>query len=270
MILLSASTNDLILQYLSVAISFIALIISFLGFIYIIKEYKINEEENVSRKAPIFLFESIKFQISNDKFPQYYISPQNSEFILERRSFDIKKEDEVWLNEQGICLLIDACPHNSKSDKTELINMNKINIVNIGFDAVYVEIKKITIYRNNGEPIIVSPSLQNKIFRRITLDNPLELYVSVIYNSESGIYDDIKIKSMQFLAEKLEEIDGEILNARLNVSADLWTEIVIEIITKNSFNSYYSQSLIQKIENNTYLADQTEPKLVKKEKSKIM
>lgn len=264
MVMLTVATTSSILDSLSVLFAFIALILSLLTFILYFFEYRTDKKEKNNNKAPILIFSNIKYQIAQYKFPEPYLKPNDSQFILEKRNFILDEEGKSVLEGPEISLIIDACPSNSKAKKIDFINMNKITVANIGFDAVYIVIKRITIKKHHGDPIIVNPSTQNKIFKRITQSEPLVLYVSIISNSESGIYDFPKAEDKKFLAQKLQEIAGEVLNTRLEVSADLWSEIIIEVESKNSFNVYYSQELIFKIEDNTYLADQTEPKLIKK------
>lgn len=263
----NVAAGSLNADYLSVIVAFLALIISILTFLLYCFEYRTNKREKIKNNAPVFTITSVQYLNNLDnreyKYPKAYLQPKNSNFILEKRFFKLYNEKgEVVEKGSGISLIINACSYSSNLKKISLINMNKISIANIGNDVVLIEIKKITINIRRGGSIVIKPSTQNKIFKRVTITEPLELYVSIICDSESGLYDFTKASGEEFLKLKKELIDGELLNAKFEDMADLWQSIVLEVESKTPFNTYYSQSITVKIVDYTYLADQTEPELI--------
>lgn len=237
--------------------SVIAIVISIFTFGLNYYKVYIERKERIRARQPIFIISSMKY-IQNIIISDNYKRPENSEISFAKRHCLLDENVKALI----FSMFIDTCPIGSTSDKLILLH-NKIVIDNIGYKAVYLEIESIDYYKKLGDSAHIKADKQNKLVKNISIEEPLELYISLIANSESGLYDLDKLRNSDFIKKKLDETDGELLNSTLNDMADLWNKMVINILSKNAYGEYYRQQLIIYIENNTYYASQSEPEKVK-------
>jgi len=249
----------------------IALIVSITVAVFQIFGYINKRNEAKKYSAPVFNISSVKVVEIEDgrkyEFPEQYSKPSNCEFIFEKRHFLDKKiidggETESVSEKPEMHLLIDVCPKDSMAKKAELINLNKVTIENMGFDATCFEIKKIEIHRQIGEILNIVParSDHHKMTTRIDQSQPLEFYTTFYHNIDSGVFDFILAKEEGFsLKNKFKNTGGELLNSRLEEMVDLWTKIDIHIECENKYSERYKQIIGICIADNRYFSTREKP-----------
>lgn len=244
----------------SLLLSIVAIIISFFTLALQIYKYKEENERFYSSRAPIYAISSLSILSENKmRFPTAYKMPENSEFSIAKRHYYVGDN----LKDSVISIIINACPKFSIASKILMINQNRLIINNIGYDSVYLELNSIDIFKKSGEMLHVYAAKQNKLVQKLSTGDPLPIFISMICNSESALYDTILMQNPIFNYDKLSETKGELLNITLEQMAELWEKMEFNIFCKNVYNECYKQKLIIYIENNTYYSDYTEPEKIK-------
>lgn len=233
------------LNYITIAISIISLIISILN---MINSRKNKEKE----RAPILEINQSYYNGSKYVIPEIVsqIDNEREEIILDRRLF-LRKEDkkiESWYS-----LIIDTAV--KEKEYLESIGFDTLVIRNVGYSLSKITIEEIAFSKSGCEKRVLNSTKRNKLLLNMRKNDEISVLVSGRFG-KSGYQPLITEKLNDFdgeYAKKLSEIKGNnLLNTRCISEADNWDRITIKVRTENLYGDKYIQSIDFSIVNNTY------------------
>jgi hypothetical protein len=238
-------------EIIATIVSLLSLIMSIIAYV---KMHKSEKAEKALIRAPILVIEECIFNGNRyDFIDAQKASTDSRTFTIDRRCFKDEKGIEPYYS-----LLMDASlPQTSEEDKISVVGFDTMQVKNIGYSLISVEIKQIEMMlKGNRNPIVLNPSKNNALRLSITNNSTIKLQLSCKASAQADSpFDMNKLVDEKYCADLATICGSNLINTYCESMADLWTEILIYCNTKNIHNETYSQKIRFFIENNVYYVE---------------